>query len=47
MRKYLSTQSFIKLQGTRPQDATEIKEINRFHNFLGKFTAEKKFYRGH
>lgn len=45
--KYLSTQSFIKLQGTLLQDATEIKKINRLHKLLGKFTeGKKKIYQG-
>lgn len=44
IRKYLSTQSFIKLQGTLAQDAEEIKKINRFHKLLGKFRERKKFY---
>lgn len=46
IRKYLSTQSFIKPQGTLPQDAEDIKKINRFHKLLGKFTERKKFYQG-
>lgn len=46
IRKYLSTQSFIKPQGTLAQDAEEIKKINRFHKLLGKSTEGKNFYQG-
>lgn len=45
-KKVLSTQSFIKLWETLPQNAIDVKKINRFHKLLGKFTKEKKFYQG-